>query len=357
MRLFSRLFLLSSFVYTFGVLAFVASSQQESVQAETNHVVISQIQISGSTDNDDEFVELYNPTDATIDLAGWRLSKDTASATTSADADSLVSSLSGSIAPRSYFLITSNESLASTSADLLYSNQSQHIASDNVIYLFSDSGQIIVDKVGLEDASDFEGTAFPDNPADDESIVRKATEMSTEESLSAGGSEATLGNGYDTDNNAADFILFNESMPRNSESSIAEPMPTATPTTEPTAVPSDEPTPTIEPTATPTVEPTATPTIEPTETPAPTPTNTPMPTATPTMEPTVTPTEVPTPTAEPTITVTPTQTMTPTPTPEVIVNEPFTNNRRFICIQTYRTFSIFGMQFSIPRISCDMVRI
>ena len=40
--------------------------------ATASHVVISEIQIAGGNSND-EFVELYNPTNASVNLTGWRL--------------------------------------------------------------------------------------------------------------------------------------------------------------------------------------------------------------------------------------------------------------------------------------------
>ncbi|MBI5530462.1 MAG: lamin tail domain-containing protein [Candidatus Doudnabacteria bacterium] len=49
---------------------FVASSAK--AEGEPNHIVISQVQIEGDAAND-EFVEIYNPTDGCITLDGWSL--------------------------------------------------------------------------------------------------------------------------------------------------------------------------------------------------------------------------------------------------------------------------------------------
>ena len=94
-----------------------------------------------------------------------------------------MASLSGSIASRGYFLITSNESLASGSADKLYSNTTNHIAANNTIILYSDAGQTVVDKVGIGTAQDNETTAFTTNPTAGQSIIRKASSNSTALSL------------------------------------------------------------------------------------------------------------------------------------------------------------------------------
>ena len=81
----------------------------------------------------------------------------------------------------------------------------------------------------------------------------------------------------------------------------------------PTPTPTPSPTPTPTPTPSPTPIPTPTPTPSPTPSPTPTPSPSPTPTVTPTPSPTPTPTPSPSPT--PTSTPTPTPSVTPTPTP------------------------------------------
>lgn len=374
MKIFSRNFLLASIVYALCVVGYIGLAQQNEAKAATNHIIISQIQIAGAIPND-EFVELYNPTDATINLSKWRLARETQAGTASSSAN-LVASMSGTIAPRGYFLVTSPESMASGAADRKYST-ANHIASNNTVVLYSDAGVTLVDKVGLGTANDVETTAIP-NPAANSSVLRKASSSSTAQSLIPGGSEATFGNGYDTDNNAADFVTLATSMPRSSTSPQAQPTPTNTPTPSPTLIPTNTPTPTSTPTPSPTNIPTPTPTNipTPTPTPSPKPTATPSPTVVPTATPTPAPTSTPTPTVIPTSrptstpspTATPTVTSTPSPTPTVtpmptptptgtiIINDPITSRLSLVCVQTNRTFTIFGTQFSIPTIHCNLVR-
>ena len=397
MRLFSRIFLIASIFYAFCVILFITVNTNTATAATDNsNVVISQIQTAGLAAND-EFVELYNPTQTAINLASWRLDRRTASL--SATPAILVASLSGSIAPQGYFLITSNESLASGSADKLYSNTTNHIASNNTVILYNDAGQTVVDKVGLGTAQDNETADFTPNPSPGQSIIRKASIDSTAQTLSLGGSEATFGNGFDTDNNSTNFVLLPTSLPRNSKSPKAVPTPTPTliptatptptlkPTTIPTAtpLPTATPTPTLKPTATPTLKPTATPTTTPTPTqiPTPTPTMTPTPTATPTPNSTPTPTllptstptpttiltetptptitQIPSPTATPTITPIPTQTVSPTPTitptppVKIVINDPINARTRIVCTESIRVITILGIHFSLPTIQCSIV--
>jgi hypothetical protein len=246
-----------------SLLLLVKSSPQNKAYADpADHIVISEVQITGGTP-DDEFVELYNPTGNDVLLDGWRLTRKNSSGTEA----NLVASLSGTISAHGYFLIghgTGYDGAVALNQD--YSAASNALTNDFIVLLYSDASVTLVDKVGMEDATDFETAVFPNNPAANGSIERKAKSNSTTESMGSGGDDELLGNSEDTDNNANDFVLRETSGPQNSESpteTLAEetPTPTPTPTDEPTATP----TPTDEPTATPT------PTTEPTNTPAPTP--------------------------------------------------------------------------------------
>ncbi len=239
---------------------------------DANHVVISEIQLAGATASD-EFVELYNPTDNTVDLTNWRLSKKTSTGTLS----NLRTTMSGTIPAHGYFLVTNPNYTGSVASDLAYSPTTSSIANDSTVILYSDAGITVVDKVGMGTASDFETSAFASNPAASGSIRRIS----------------------ETDNNAVDFELLTVSDPQNANSPII----TSTPT--------------VLPTNTPTVTPTQTPVITATPTVIPTPTQTPAVTATPTISPTTTPTLTPTPTQTSTPIATIIPTLTPTSTPEI----------------------------------------
>ena len=370
MRIFSRAFLLASLVYALGVIFFVTANQQTVARAATDNtnVVISQVQVSGTGNTHQEFVELYNPTNAAIDLAGWEIGKE---AQSGANLYPLVESLSGTIQPFSYFLIAPTDYSSSVSADITYTaSTNSTISNNNTIILFNDAGITRVDSVGFGTASDNETFPVPTGPADNQSIIRKASATSTADTLVAGGSEEAAGNGYDTDNNADDFVLLTTAMPHNSASPAAQPVispteqPTATPTVEPTTT--ENPTPTLTETPTPTSEPTETPTITPTETitPEPTTTETPTPTVTepptPTEELTPTITEEPTPsvseTPTPSVTSTPTPTVTPTPPSDVLVDEQITPHLRLVCTQTYHDIVVWGRHISIPDVHFRLIK-
>jgi len=237
-------------VFTLGLLSLAAYPSR--VYSAFNNVVINEAQIFG-TSAQDEFIELFNPTGAQIDITGWRLTRHTSTGGTESN---IVSSLSGVIPAGGFFLVTNPpEYSGSVTPDQEYSAASNDIAANNTITLYSDAGVTIVDRVGFGSAALFEGAAVPTNPA-------------------AGGSVQRIG--QDTENNANDFEILEASTPMNSNSSPSPtPTSTPTPTASPTPSPSSTPTPSPTPTATSTSTPTSSPTVEPTSTPTPSPIATP----------------------------------------------------------------------------------
>ncbi len=324
--------------------------------AAANHLVISQIQVSG-TIAADEFVELYNPTNSDIDLSKWKILKENP---TNTNFQYLNSSMSGTIKSRGYFLLTSQVSSASEGADLVYTNASATITDNNTVVLQNSNGNVI-DRVGMGTAVDNEASNTA-QPSEGKSIQRKIDD--------------TGGHGLDTDNNSADFDAPSASAPRNS-SVVISPTPTntPTPTLTPTATltPTDEPSPTNSPTPTliPTMTPTPTDTPTPTLTPSPTPSETPIPTLEPTNSPTPTNDPTPTPTTEPTaiptsiisvtptasitptLAVTPTATITPTPIPGGSIFPML----KLQCSNIYFNIQVGFIKMKMPFLTCRLVTI
>ena len=96
-------------------------------------MVISQVQIAGNT-ADDEFIELYNPTNAVINLKNWKLTKKTS---TGNESNLLTSFPDLSIPAHKYFLITpQNGYTGNILKDAVYSGSTYSIATDNTILLY-----------------------------------------------------------------------------------------------------------------------------------------------------------------------------------------------------------------------------
>jgi hypothetical protein len=179
-------------------------------------VVISEVKVSGNGSND-EFVELYNPTNSPIVLDGWRLRRTSG---TEASGSNLIDSITGVIPAHGYFLMAHPDYVGSAVADAVYTATSDFIANNNHVILYSDAGVTEVDRVGLGTAENPENTAIGSNPAAYGSVERKATSTSTLASMIPGGIEALDGNGEDSNNNAADFVIRTTADPQSSSSPL-----------------------------------------------------------------------------------------------------------------------------------------
>ena len=176
-----------------------------------SHVVISEVQITGgSGKSTDEFIELYNPTEAAVSLDGWQLMKKTGSGNEYV----LVENFGTVTVPsHSFFLIAHPAGyLGATQPDLYYSSTNS-VSSNNTIILVDNDGNE-VDKLGLGSASDFEGEAIS-NPGSHKSAERKARGDSDAETMVEGGAHYFLGNGEDTNSNKNDFISRSVPEPQN----------------------------------------------------------------------------------------------------------------------------------------------
>ncbi|ADG06893.1 DUF4350 domain-containing protein [Kyrpidia tusciae] len=192
--------------------------------AAADHVVISEIYggagNSGATYKYD-FIELYNPTDSAVSLEGW--SVQYASAGGSSWSNKTV--LSGIIAPHGYYLIQEAKG-SGGSVDLPAPYATGTIAMSGTagkVALVTTDATItgktdpaVIDFVGFGSANEYEGSGPAPAPSNTTSVERKANDGSDPTDAGAG-----MGNGWDTDNNASDFVTATPN-PQNS-ASPAEP--------------------------------------------------------------------------------------------------------------------------------------
>lgn len=232
--------------------------------APATHVVISEVKITGGTgQTNNDFIELFNPTDSPFDLNGHRLVKRTATGS----ADQAVKSWTTEtvIAPHGYYLWANGSWTPAVTPD---TTTSATLAADNGVALrqgAEDTG-VIIDSVawGTVTNAFIEGSPFPEDPTG--SLERKPC-------------------GEDTDNNADDFVLRETADPQNSQSPTEECLASPTATATASSTPTSSPTMTASPTATATSSPTSTPTSSPTSTSTPTASASPSMTAKPTHKP------------------------------------------------------------------------
>ncbi len=147
-------------------------------------VLISEVQISGETDAQQEFVELYNPNDQEIDLTDWYLQRKTKTADSFSSFASSTLFIGKKISAKGYFLIARDGTNYASNITV-----TSALTDDNSLALKNPNGEIS-DKVGFGNASDFE-IASAINPPADQSIGRKFVDN----------------NEVDADNNLVDFEI------------------------------------------------------------------------------------------------------------------------------------------------------
>jgi len=179
--------------------ALVFSSTAEASTAG-DAVVISEVYGGGGNSGatyDRDYIELYNPTDASVSLSGMSVQYRSATGTTN---PSGVTALTGSIGPRSYYLVaeasggangvalptpnvTGSFNMSATTGTVFLANQTGALTAPPTGSVTGSSS--IADLVGFGSSNTFEGALAP-SPSAATSIARDAA-------------------GKDTDSNTADF--------------------------------------------------------------------------------------------------------------------------------------------------------
>lgn len=182
------------------------------VSETADHIVISEVQVSGATSND-EFIELYNPTAVSVDLSSYSIQyKGGASGTFSKK-----NFVSGDVIPSSgFFLIAHNDYTGVVVPDMNHGSftisttgGTVFLANDQVL-LTTGEGVSIIDKVAYGSGTLYPETTATVAPLANQSIERKSS------------TENGLGNALDTDNNASDFGSKVTPDPQNSSSPIED---------------------------------------------------------------------------------------------------------------------------------------
>jgi large repetitive protein len=202
-----------SLTVTHGAESFTATLTVQAVPL-TAYPVISEFAPRGAGGGFDEFIELYNPTNADVDLNQWRLQTKSATATTWTDR--VVFAAGATIASKG-FLLTANTAMTAgytspssgPAADFAWLSPAGGLGDSGAIRLVRPDNSV-ADAVGFGSTTGQEGTALPAFPgasAATRSFERRAFPTSTEATMTGSGSDVAAGNGSDTDNNATDFYL------------------------------------------------------------------------------------------------------------------------------------------------------
>jgi large repetitive protein len=197
-----------------------------------NHVIISEVAVAGPASANDEFVELYNPTDQDIDITNWKLQYKPGSGG-SFNSSVTISPPTGQttvkIRAHGYFLLAQTgytRGAGEPAADKTYSFSLSgatggghiRIGPNSLTTAVTDANT--VDRFTYGGADTPEGQNAPNPPAQPASYERKAGPDSTAASMSSGGADELKGNGQDTDNAFNDFVIRPLRQPQNSTSAV-----------------------------------------------------------------------------------------------------------------------------------------
>ena len=243
--------------------------------------------VTGGVSASDELIELTNASASPLDLDGFEVVYVTSSGATITRKASWTASLV--LEPGRHLLLANSLGVYATDADATYSGG---LAATGGAIALRAIGGTTIDAVGWGDAT---------NPYVEGSPAASPPAGSSIERLPGGDG----GNGIDTNDNAADFLVNPTPIAQNLATDPA-PAPSSSPV-PPTPTPAQPTRPAPTPSATP--APTPSPTPAPSATPAPT--GTPLPTSSSSPSPTLSP--MPSPTSSPAATPTPSPTATPTP--------------------------------------------
>ena len=194
------------------------------------HLVISEFRTRGPNGTSDEFIELFNPSGAAVNIGGWKIGNSSSCGTS---LSTLVIVATGVVLqPGGHFLVAANGGSLTITADQTFSTS---ISDDGGIALVDAEGDV-VDQAGMCLSTQYrEGTPLtPLSGSSDQSYARNPI--------------GAASGCYDVNNNAADFSLISPSAPQNKSSPLAMcpgvvlSTPTSTPTRTPTSTPTRTPT-------------------------------------------------------------------------------------------------------------------
>lgn len=182
---------------------------------EASGLVISEIYMDALDETNSEFVELYNPTNSDIDLSGYTFGNTSSAGN---EYENGVIPNGTIIKAKGYFLIGDASVLSDgmgywANPDIVVPLT---VANDNGAYWIKDDSGNVVDRVSWGSNIYGEGTPFPSNPPVGASLERLANDGSNPLPGEAG---EFSGNGWDTNNNAADFVIRTMPEPQNSNAS------------------------------------------------------------------------------------------------------------------------------------------
>jgi hypothetical protein len=178
-------------------------------------LVISEFASGGPAGADDEFIEIYNAGGVAYDASGLRIEYRSASGA----AYTLVEALAPGtiIGARRFYLVGGSTYSGVAVPDVPFAFTSVLSGTGGHVRLIATGGAEL-DRCGYGTAVEPEGTPAAGGLTGTQSRERKAFATSTPTSMAVGGIDAFSGNGRDSGDNGADFIVREIAEPQNSSS-------------------------------------------------------------------------------------------------------------------------------------------
>lgn len=163
-------------------------------------VVVNEVSWSGTAaSSSDEWIELYNPTDAPVDLTGWVVAFGDTVIHLDVAEDATVEVRRTSIDPDGYYVLerTDDDTVSDLDADLLYTGT---LANGGVPIELRDAAGVVVDRVTLIESGWPAGTASSGEPS--YASMERVGSVGNAESTEWRSNDGTIRNGLDKDGNA-----------------------------------------------------------------------------------------------------------------------------------------------------------
>ena len=180
-------------------------------------IVISEVAPAGPSGASDEFVEIYNASDSPVPIAGLVLEYRSAMGASWSTRATVPPGVT--LPARSYYLVASTAYARSPTADLPGA-WTTGFAGDGGHVRIQRSG-IELDRFGWGDATMAEGSpvvALSTSAMASGSYERKALESSTATTMQGSGAHSASGNGWDSNDNASDFVHRESAEPQSTVS-------------------------------------------------------------------------------------------------------------------------------------------